>query len=134
MNNKPQTEPVTLIVSMALTAMAVGLMNEYDQTLQKILITLLFIFSGEATIMLYWSIILPLIKAEFENSINSIKFKRKFGTFLAIIRLYFEIQLKIFFFRCTVTEIKLLGYISGFIAFLIFYIAIPIKLVISLID
>ncbi len=50
MKNQPQTEPATLIVSMGLTALTVGLMGEYDQTWGKILITLLFIFSGEATI------------------------------------------------------------------------------------
>ncbi len=134
MKNQPQTEPATLIVSMGLTALTVGLMGEYDQTWAKILITLLFIFSGEATIMLYWSIILPLIKAELENSITSIKVQKKFRVVLAIIRFYCKVQLKILLFRSNIREIRLFGYISGFIAFLIFYIGIPIKILGSLID
>lgn len=136
MKNQPQTEPATLIVSMGLTALTVGLMGEYDQTWGKILITLLFIFSGEATIMLYWSIILPLIKAELENSITitSIKVQKKFRVVLAIIRVYCKLQLKILLFRSNIREIRLFGYISGFIAFLIFYIVIPIKIIGSLID
>ena len=131
MKNQPQTEPVTLIVSMGLTALTVGLMEEYEGTWAKILITLLFIFSGQATIMLYWSIILPLAKAELENSVTSIKVKKKFRVVLAIIRFYCKVQLKIFLFRSTIREIRLFGYISGFIAFLIFYIGIPIKIVSS---
>ncbi len=134
MKNKLQIEPVTLIVAMALTVLAVGLMNEYDPSWEKVLITLIFLFSGEATIMLYWSIILPLLQAELENSISPIKTNKKLRVLLVIIRFYCKIQLKILLFRCTIGEMKLFGYISGFIAFLIFYLVIPVKIVNLLIN
>ncbi len=128
MKNQPKVEPVTLIVSMALTALTVALMEEYEHSWAKILVTLLFIFSGQATIMLYWSTIIPLVKAELETPITSIKVNKKFRLLLTMIMFYCRTQVKILLFRASIREIKLFGYISGFMAFLIFYIGMPVKI------
>ncbi|MDJ0846226.1 hypothetical protein [Crocosphaera sp.] len=47
MINKSQPEPVTIIVSTALTALAVGLIGKYNGTWVNILLTLIFFFSGK---------------------------------------------------------------------------------------
>ena len=128
MSSKYRPEPVTIIVSMALTALSVALMGMYDSTWVTILLTFLFFFAGQAAATLYWSLILSLFRDKFDYSktnprINKLIFCSK------IIRFYLTSQVKILFLNSTAKDIIYLGYISSFISFLIFYIGILIKLI-----
>ncbi|ACB52847.1 hypothetical protein cce_3499 [Crocosphaera subtropica ATCC 51142] len=128
MSSKYRPEPVTIIVSMALTALSVALMGMYVSTWVTILLTFIFFFAGQAAATLYWSLILSLIRDNFDYSKAKIDVNH-FIFCYKIIRFYLTIQLKILLLDCTITDIIIFGYLSSFIGFLLFYIGILIKLI-----
>ncbi|WP_107670104.1 hypothetical protein [Cyanothece sp. BG0011] len=128
MSSNYRPEPVTIIISMALTALSVALMGKYDSTWVTILLTLIFFFAGQAAATLYWSLILNLIRDEFDYQKATVGVK-KWVFIYQLIRFYLKIQLKIFFSDCTLTDIIFFGYFSSFISFIIFYIGLLIKLI-----
>lgn len=123
MRSKYQPEPVTIIVSMALTALSVALMGKYNSTWVTILLTFIFFFSGQAAATLYWSLILNLIRDKFDYIIPLVGVKKL--VFIGkVIKFYLKTQIKILSFDCTITDIVFFGYFSSFISFAIFYIGI----------
>lgn len=127
MSSKYPPEPVTIIVSTALTALALGLTGKYKSTWVNILLTLIFFFSGQAAATLYWSLILNLIRDEFDYKKTFRDNKLIFCC--RLIRFYLTIQIKILSLNCTTKEITFFGYFSSFISFLLFYIGLLIKLI-----
>ena len=128
MSSKYQPEPVTIIVSTALTALAVGLIGQYNGTWVNILLTLIFFFSGQAAATLYWSLILNLIRDEFDYPKTNFR-ANKLIFCCRLIRFYLTIQIKILSLNCTTKDITFFGYFSSFISFLLFYIGLLIKLI-----
>ena len=118
-----KTEPIAIVVSMALTAFASTYLNSDVSAWRMILIHLIFFMSGTSASQLYWSLIFPMLRVQLEASINRRTNKRiEFLEFLVCY--YFRVMVRFVLFRCTLEEIRFLGYLNGLGAFLFLFLGL----------
>ena len=120
MNNSSRTEPTAIVVSMALTTLAATYINSIASTWQRIVTSLMFILAGTSTTQLYWSLIIPLLRDQLDVPLGREgKTKNKFLG--QLVSFYFQVSGRLIIGRCTVKEMRLLGYLNGLAAFLILF-------------
>ena len=120
MNKPPVTEPSTILMSMTLTALSAAYIDlaklvSVSDAWRTILASIVFIFAGTSTAQLYFSLIIPKLKAQINfpwNQERSNKLLRCFG-------FYILWNVRFFSARCSVRETRILGYLNGLIAFFI---------------
>ena len=122
MNQLPKTEPSAIIVSMALTALAASFFDSFASTWRKIFIYLIFFLSGTSATQLYWSLIFPLVRDQLDGALNRRR-NNKFDFFRRLVSYYFQVTVRFVFARCTLEEMRLLGYLNGLTAFLLLFLA-----------
>ena len=128
MNNSPKTEPTAIIASMALTALAAGYTDLTTSIWVKIVSYLILILAGTSATQLYWSLIIPQLRNELDDSLTrEVNFKGKI--LVRLVGFYFRVSARFFIAQCTIKEMRLLGYINGMIAFLIFFVAKLLNLI-----
>ncbi len=128
MNNSSRTEPTAIVVSMALTALASNYIESATSIWGKIVALLIFVFAGASATQLYWSLIIPLLRNQLDVSFIR-RENTKYELLGLLIPFYFQISIRFFTVKCTIEEIRLLGYLNGMLAFLIFFLSkFPYKL------
>ncbi len=111
----PRTEPTAIVISMALTALASSYVNLTTTPVwQKVLDYLVMIFAGTSATQLYWSLIIPQLRDQLDASLTT-EFLRK------LVNFYLRVSTRFLIGQWTAKEMRLLGYINGLLAFLIFF-------------
>ena len=123
MTKSPGTEPSTIIVSMTLTAgsaayIDIANLNSVSAAWRLIFSSIIFIFAGTSATQLYFSLIIPKIRNQI-NCMRAQERANKRNLLRNYIRFYLLGNLKFLIARCTINEIRMLGYLNGFMAFFI---------------
>ena len=122
MNQSSKTEPTAIVVSMALTALASNYADSTTLIWRKIAASLIFILAGTSTTQLYWSLIIPLLREQLDVSLTR-RGKTKFEFLGQLVIFYFRAEVRFLLARCTIMEMRLLGYLNGLAAFILFFLA-----------
>ena len=120
MNKPPVTEPSTILMSMTLTALSAAYVDlaklvSVSDAWRIILASIVFIFAGTSTAQLYFSLIIPKLKSQINFPVSwerNAKLLRYFSFYILWTARFFSA-------RCSVKEIRILGYLNGLIAFFI---------------
>ncbi len=120
-NNSPQTEPSTIIVSMALTTLAASYIRSTQATWEYILASTIFILSGTSTTQLYWSFIIPLLTDQLNISPSRGRRSDNYQLLERLVTFYFRVGARFLIAQCTAKEMRLLGYLNSLIAFLLLF-------------
>ena len=108
---------------MGLTALAASSVETTSLTWnwQKFMSAIIFIFAGTATTQLYWSLIIPLLRDQRDLPLRREGNRKKYQLFGQLITFYAKANMRFFSARSKVTDMRLLGYLNGLVAFLIFF-------------
>ena len=115
-----KTEPTAIIVSMALTALAASFIDSLGLTWKTTFIYLIFFLSGASATQLYWSLIVPLVREQLDGALNRRK-NNRLEFFVQLVSYYLRVTVQFVFARCTLEEMRLLGYLNGLAAFLLLF-------------
>lgn len=123
MNKSPDTEPSTILMSMTLTALSAAYIDltklvSVADAWRVIFASIVFIFAGTSTAQLYFSLIIPKLKAQMNFSLSRERSNKLF-LFLRYFGFYILCTTKFLSARCSVKETRILGYLNGLIAFFI---------------
>ncbi len=125
MNRSPNTEPSAIIVSMTLTALSVTFidivrLDSISNAWKFILATIIFIFAGTSTTQLYFSLIIPKLRGQINFPLSRERTTKQ-NFFVRYLGFYLIMTARFFMARCSVIEIRLLGYLNSLIAFSILF-------------
>ncbi|WP_144053371.1 hypothetical protein [Xenococcus sp. PCC 7305] len=110
-------------MSMTLTALSAAYIDfatfvSVSDAWKAMLASIVFIFAGTSTAQLYFSLIIPKVKAQINSPLV-----RERSTKLFLLLRYFGFYIlwntRFFSARCSITETRILGYLNGLIAFFI---------------
>ena len=107
---------------MALTALASNYADSTTLIWRKIAASLIFILAGTSTTQLYWSLIIPLLREQLDVSLTR-RGKTKFEFLGQLVIFCFRAEARFLLARCTIMEMRLLGYLNGLAAFILFFLA-----------
>ena len=121
MNKSPGTEPSTILMSMTLTALSAAYIDftkfaSLSDAWKLMMASVVFIFGGTSTAQLYFSLIIPKLKAQQNFPLSQGRNTKLFFLY-KYYRHYILLSKKFFYAQCSANEIRMLGYLNGLIAF-----------------
>ncbi len=110
------------LAALSATYVDLAKLNSVSDAWKVIFSSIIFLFAGISTAQLYFSLIIPKLKAQIDFSWSRGR-TTKLNLFLRYFGLYILWNTRFLRGRCSVREVRILGYLNGLAAFSILLIA-----------